>query len=249
MESIGFKRSEHDPCVFYRGTNIVLVYTDDLILLDKDSDKAVDDLLTIFCVDDRGSIDEYLGEKVQRLDEATILLMQPQLIDSILIDLQLLDEDGKPRPNMDTKDLPCMVTKPIGPDPEGEPFNEEWDYRSVISKLNFLEKSTCGEIAYAIHQCACFESTLKASHGKAIKHIGRYLLKTRDKGLLLKPDPKESFECFLDADFSRSWDKCIADKDPNTAKTCSGFVIKYARVPLYWASKMQTQFAPLDSQK
>ena len=93
LESIGFKRSEHDPCVFYRGTNIVLVYTDDLILLDKDSedniDKAVDDLLTIFRIDDGGSIDEYLGVKVQQLDEATILLTQPQLIDSILIDLQL----------------------------------------------------------------------------------------------------------------------------------------------------------------
>ena len=128
---------------FYRGTNIILVYTDDLILLDKDSedniDKAVDDLLMIFCIDDGGSIDEYLGVKVQRLDEATILLTQPQLIDSILINLKLLDEDGKPRPNTATKDLPCMVTKPIGLDPEGEPFNEEWDYRSVVGKLNFLE--------------------------------------------------------------------------------------------------------------
>ena len=247
LESIGFERSEHDPCVFYRGTNIVLVYTDDLILLDKDSeqniDKAVDDLSTIFRVDDGGSIDEYLGVKVQRLDGATISLTQPQLIDSILIDLQLLDEDGRPRPNTLTKDLPCMVTKPIGPDPEGEPFNEEWDYRSVIGKLNFLEKSTRGEIAYAVHQCARFASAPKASHGKAIKHIGRYLLKTRDKGLLLKPDPEESFECFVDADFSGNWDKRIADKDPNTAKSRSGFVIKYAGVPLYWASKMQTQFA------
>ena len=141
-----------------------------------------------------------------------------------------------------------MVTKPIGPDPEGELFNKEWDYRSVIGKLNFLEKSTRGEIAYAIHQSARFASAPKASHGKVIKHIGRYLLKTRDKGLLLKPDPEESFECFVDADFCGNWDKRIADKDPNTAKSRSGFVIKYAGVPLYWASKMQTQFALLTAE-
>ena len=67
-------------------------------------------------------------------------------------------------------------------------------------------------------------------------------ISSRDKGLLLKPDPEESFECFVDADFSGNWDKRITNKDPNTARSRSGFVIKYAGVPLYWASKMQTQF-------
>ena len=60
---------------------------------------------------------------------------------------------------------------------------------------------------------------------------------------MLKPDPNESFECYVDADFCGNWDKHIADKDPNTAKLRSGYVIKYSGVPLYWASKMQTQFA------
>ena len=109
---------------------------------------------------------------MQHLDEEAISLTQPQLIDSILIDVKLLDEDGNPRPNTVMKDLPCMVTRPIGPDPDGEPFGEDWDYRSVIGKLNFLEKSTRGEIAYAVHQCARFAANPKASHGKAVKHIG-----------------------------------------------------------------------------
>ena len=100
LESLNFEVSGHDPCVFYRGTTILLVYTDDLIVFDKDSDANIDqtvrELSKIFRVDDGGSIDEYLGVKVKRLADGTISLTQPQLIDSILIDLQLLDPDGKP---------------------------------------------------------------------------------------------------------------------------------------------------------
>ena len=39
------------------------------------------------------------------------------------------------------------------------------------------------------------------------------------------------------------WDKRIAHKDPSTAKSRTGYVVKYAGAPLFWQSKMQTQFA------
>ena len=142
---------------------------------------------------------------------------------------------------MKTMDVPCAAPKLIGPNPDGEPFMEDWDYRSILSKLDFLGKSSRGEIAYAVHQCTHFASNPKASHGKAIKYIGRCLLKTHNKGILLQPNKQESFECWVDANFSGNWDKQIAS-DPNTAKSRSGFVITYARVPLVWASKLQTQF-------
>jgi hypothetical protein len=61
--------------------------------------------------------------------------------------------------------------------------------------LNFLEKSTHPEIAYAVHQCAQFVEAPTKLHGEAVKHIGRYLLKTRDKGIILKPT-KSSFDCW-----------------------------------------------------
>jgi len=59
----------------------------------------------------------------------------------------------------------------------------------VIGKLLFLEKSTRPDIACAVHQCARFCAAPKASHTQAVKRICRYLLGTRDKGLIL--DPKE----------------------------------------------------------
>jgi hypothetical protein len=38
------------------------------------------------------------------------------------------------------------------------------------------------------------------SHGEVVKRIGRYLLGAKDKGFVVRPDLKKSFECFVDAD-------------------------------------------------
>jgi hypothetical protein len=54
---------------------------------------------------------------------------------------------------------------------EGDDFDEHWAYRSVIGKLNFLEKSTRPDISYAVHQCARFASHPKKSHGDAVRNI------------------------------------------------------------------------------
>jgi hypothetical protein len=73
-------------------------------------------------------------------------------------------------------------------DLDGSPFQEKWDYRRIIGKLNFLEKSTRLEIAYAMHQCARFASNPRESHANAIKYLYRYLLGTKDKGIILHTD-------------------------------------------------------------
>jgi hypothetical protein len=138
---------------------------------------------------------------------------------------------------------PAVVTKLVGPDPDGDPFVYTWHYRSVVGKLNFLEKSTRADISYPVHQCARFMESPKHSHGVAIKRIGRYLLATRNEGLIIKLDKTESFLAFVDADFYGNWDKRIAAEDPNTAKSRTGFIVKYANAPLFWQSKLQTSFA------
>ena len=247
LESLGFQSTNNDECIFIRGTTVLLIYTDDVIIIDKESDinidKCIQDLQTIFDVEDEGTLEDYLGVKVTHRSDGTIELTQPQLIDSILADLSLLDMHGNHKGNTTAKDLPAKTTKLIGPDTSGPDFDYDWDYRSVLGKLNFLEKSTRADIAYTVHQCARFTASPKKSHGEAIKYLGRYLLKTRRQGLIIKPDNTKSFECYVDADFCGNWDKNIAAEDPNTAKSRSGFVIKYAGVPIYWSSKMQTQFA------
>jgi hypothetical protein len=61
-------------------------------------------------------------------------------------------------------------------------------YHSIIGKLNFLKKSMRPELAFMVHQCACFSSNPQISHAKAVRHIGKYLLQgTSDKGIILDP--------------------------------------------------------------
>ena len=84
----------------------------------------------------------------------------------------------------------------------------------------------------------------KKSHGQAIKRIARYLLCTKDKGLILRPNATKSMDCYVDASFAGEWIKANADQaitDPNTARLRTGFVIMYAGVPLIWISKLQIE--------
>lgn len=249
LKKLGFEPFINDECVFVRGTTVLLIYTDDCIAIDKESqdniDQVIKELGTLFTVEDEGTLEDYLGVRVTRNSDGTITFTQPHLINSILHDLGFTHADGTVKGPNKPKDkpLPYLVTRLIGPDPDGQAFAYSWSFRSVIGKLNFLEKSTRPDISYCTHMCARFMSDPMHSHGEAVKRIGRYLLATRDKGYTISPTSDLNFECYVDADYAGNWDKRIAATDPNTAKSRHGYVVKYAGAPLYWASKLQTMFA------
>ena len=46
---------------------------------------------------------------------------------------------------------------------------------------------------------ARFSSNPKESHAEAIRYIAKYLMATRDKGILMNPDTNKSFEVHADA--------------------------------------------------
>jgi KUP system potassium uptake protein len=242
LTELGFVQSKVDECVFYRCTTIFLVYVDDGVLLDpnpKRWQEAIDDMQRIFNVQDEGDLSDYLGVKIEKHTDGSFEFTQLQLIDSILGDLQLLNQgDRKAKPSKS----PAVHDNRSHADKEGQPFDYRWEYRSVIGKMNYLEKSTRGDIAFSVHQCARFMANPMRSHGEAVKRIGRYLLGTKDKGYVVRPDPTKSFECYVDADYCGNWDPLKAE-DPNTAKSRSGYVIMYHGCPVVWASRLQTVFA------
>ena len=78
------------------------------------------------------------------------------------------------------------------------------------------------------------------SHAEAVKQIGHYLLATKDKGLLIRLNKQKFFECWVDADFSSNWRQRDAHNDPMTAKSRSGWIVRFTGAPITWASKIQT---------
>jgi hypothetical protein len=215
-----------------------MVYTDDGIFCGPDNDEINDLIKEMgkrFNITDEGSIDEYLGVKVSHLLDGSITLTQPHLIDSIIKDMGF-------RENTKGKPTPAPSTVHLQRDEQGEAHDEVWEYRSVLGKLNFLEKSTRPELAYSVHQAARFCSYPKASHSAAVRHIVRYLMDTRDRGLILRPDG-HSFTCFVDADFAGNWHKETAHFNSMTAKSRSSYIVMYTGCPVIWSSKLQTEIA------
>jgi hypothetical protein len=234
-----FKQSEVDECVFYRGTRILMICVDDGILCGASASEIrtiIKEMGELFNITDEGEIDTHLGVKISRPDPDTIELTQPHLIQ------QILDDVGM-KSNSKTKDKAAPSSTILRRDLSGDPFIEKWDCRSVVGKLNFLEKSTRPEIACAVHQCARFSSNPKQSHANAVKCLCRHLMATKDKGLILKADTSKSFEVHVDCDFAGNWVQEDALNDPSTAKSRTGFIISCGGCPVIWASKLQTEVA------
>lgn len=242
----GFVQSKVDMCLYYHKRHNVnlLIYTDDGILTGEtpeDIDKVIAILKTplenhrAFDLTDEGSIADYLGVKVTPQDDGSIKLSQPHLIQQIIDDIGFNERTSN-------KTTPAQSTTRLHRDLHGKARREEWHYRSIIGKLNFLEKSTRPDIAYAVHQCARFCNDPKMSHENATKRIVKYLVGTKDDGIYIRPNG-HSFDCWVDADFVGNWDRVNADVDPSTAKSRTGYIINYGGCPISWASKLQTDVA------
>jgi len=141
----------------------------------------------------------------------------------------------------DQQEIDTLVKK-LGKTFKIEDQGEDFDYRHVIGKLLYLEKSTRPDISCAVHQCARHCANPKIQHTAAVKRIGRYLLGTKDKGLIMRPN-QEGMECWVDAAHASEWNNKTASSDPNTARSRMGYVITYAGCPMHWTSKMQTEIA------
>ena len=165
-----------------------------------------------FDIKDKGTINDYLSVHFEYLPDGRVKLTQPHLIDQIINDVGLTKRTR-------TRQTPVPSTKILRRDENLPTFNNSFHYRSVIGKLNFLEKSTRPDIAYAVHQCACFCEDPRQSHADAVIHLCKYLAEMRDKGIIIDPKKNKSFEVYADADFTGNWNKATASEDVSTAKS------------------------------
>ena len=95
MKNIGFTPSKFDPCLYYRGDALFLVYINDCIVFGPNTqviNQVVTDLRScpqLIMADDLGDVGDFLGIQIKRQDDGSVNLSQPHLIDSIIKDLHL----------------------------------------------------------------------------------------------------------------------------------------------------------------
>jgi len=181
VKKVGFKQREHDECVFYRGNIMYVPCTDDSILAGPDKEELQQVIANIkeagLDVTEEGDIEDFLGVNIDWVDDETFHLSQPHLIEQILRDLNLGGE------NVQAKEAPSPMSQALGAHKLSPAFDGHFHYQSVLGKLNYLEKCSRPDIAYATHQCARFSSNPRKEHGEAVKWLGQHLRATRDKGI------------------------------------------------------------------
>ena len=216
-----------------------LLYTNDSILAGLDQSK-IDPIIrelkdAVLNITEERDLQDFLGVNIEQQDDGSVLLTQPHLIDSILQDLRM-DSSTK------TKSTPALSSHILFRHTDSDSFDRSFDYRSVMSKLNYLERASRTDISYRTHQRARFSADPKVEHGKAVRWLGRYLAGTRNKGLILRPEDIKDLEIFVDANFAGNWDRptqrmIAARLGPGTA------TLSTTGCPIIWKSQLQTEIA------
>jgi hypothetical protein len=162
-------------------------------------------------IEDQSHPADYVGVSIKKLHNGSYEFTQHALIDAIIYDVGIKDSRTKPVPAKVSLRLYAFKDEPT--------FDLNFNYRSVVGKLNYLAQTTCPDIMYTIHQIAKYSSDPRQSHGEAILYLVCYMKKTCELGICFKPDLKKGFECYCDADFSGLWNKAFAPVDPSTSKS------------------------------
>ena len=144
---IDFKQSQIDDCVFYRGDEIFIVYVNDSIFLGS-SDEQLSSIITEMRnlnldIEDQGHSADYVWVNIKRTKDGSIGLSQHALIDTIIQDADLQDSKVKAVPAKVNDHLHAYLDKP--------PLSLNFNYPSMIGKLNYLAQTTRPDIMYATH--------------------------------------------------------------------------------------------------
>jgi hypothetical protein len=222
---------------------VCVVYVDDTIFAGPDAEVIAAEIKSLgvpddehqhtFQLRDEGEVGDFMGIRIAKQKDGTFLLTQTGLISKV-IEAAGMNTCNK----VSTPALPL----PVGADLHGDSFVESWEYASIIGMLMYLAANTRPDIAYAVHQAARHTHHPRASHALAVKRILRYLQGTKEGGAIFKPDKSWKVDCYVDSDFAGLY-KAEHDRDPVSAKSRTGYVIKFCNVPILWVSKMQTQIA------
>ena len=85
----------------------------------------------------------------------------------------------------------------------------------------YLSNTMRPDLSFDVHQCARFAHSPRRCHELALKRIGRYLIDTKDKRLILDPSNDLDIDCFVDANFAGLWNSEPAH-EPISVKSRSG---------------------------
>jgi len=231
LNSVGFKESSADPCVFIRKgkyLSIIAVYVDDLILITETPDEMYNiksALASRFKMKDMGQLHYCLGVNIV-VEGSKIKLSQKQYIQMLLMKYRMIDANPVSTP-IDQN------VKLVKDDGHSKPVNSV-HYQSMVGSLLYAAMATRPDIAHAVSVVSKFSASPTTAHMTAVKRILVYLKGTLNLSLQYSAgDIQSKLTGYSDADFAND----------ETRHSTTGNVFIMSNGAISWLSKKQTTVA------
>ena len=238
IKSYGFEQNVDEPCVYKRIREdkvvFLILYVDDILLIGNDVGNLSSVKLWLtqqFNMKDLGEANYVLGIQILRdRKNKLIALSQATYIDKILERYGMLDSKKGSHPSvlgfhLSLDDCPKTV--------EEKQHMSKVPYASAVGSLMYAMLCTRPDICYAVGMVSRYQSNPGLRHWQAIKHILKYLRRTRDymlvySGMDLTPIG------YTDSDFQTCKD---------SRRSTSGSVFVLGGGAIVWRSIKQTCIA------
>jgi hypothetical protein len=169
---------------------------------------------------DLGSVNKYMGAEFKRLLDGNYFLIQQSYVKDIFQEFGMLASTPE--------HVPLPPGLQLLSDMNSPPI-DLYHYCKIVGKLIFLT-TTRPDLSFAVSSINKYMSTPQHTHLEVVKHILRYINKTKDYRIIYKNQGKNSIQGFTDAD----WAAC-----PETRHSTGGYLFALARGSITWQRKRQ----------
>jgi len=224
--SIGFRRTDAEPCVFWRKGTYLYLHVDDIAIFSKTPEIFKSEVKSKFKVKDLGEASFLLGMKIEKLSDSTNI-SQSHYIDNLLSRFNFENLAPSKTP-LNPKGHLVKASKS-----EIEEFQKlNINFRQLVGALNFLSTTSRPDITYAVNSLSQFLINPGIKHYEAIKQVFCYLKYSKHQSLKIKKNINSNFtlKAYTDSD----WANC---KD--SGKSISGYIIIWNNNVISWKSKKQ----------
>ncbi|KAE9235367.1 Retrovirus-related Pol polyprotein from transposon TNT 1-94 [Phytophthora fragariae] len=237
LKSMGFEPADADPCVYTRGEGddecIVCLYVDDMLIASRQKAVIASVKARIaekFRIKDLGRARFILGIEIDYdMERRTLGISQKAYTESII--KKFGRENAKPC--LTPLEPGVNLTKADEPQTEEAKMKSK-PYRSLVGSLMYLACGTRPDISVAVAKLSRFLENPGEKHWDAGIKVVRYLLKTKDVGIVYDGLLGTQLEAYSNADWAGNRDD---------RRSVSGMLLMLCGAPVVWRSTFQKTVA------
>ena len=177
-------------------------------------------------------MNKFLGFEITHNEYSSFEMSQPFLIDRLLSLLGFGDNE------FDTSTTTPVSKGLLYRNLAGKPRKLSWKYCTAVGMMSYLQEHTRPNISMPVHQTSRFCINPMLCVKKYMMRTGLYLLGTKRRCIIYKPDNSRGLELYVDAEFSGGLTQADAENAENVLSR-TGYSIMYASCTIHFVTKLQ----------